>query len=409
MVLPIAKGEFVLTSKLAGENAGSGLPSLIPPGMRAVSVRVNDTTSVSGFVLPGTRVDVLLTGNPQGSNEQQTTTVLENVAVIATGQRLERNSAGEAQSAPVVTLLVSPDDAERLTLASSQGHIQLALRNPLDTKQEDVAAVKSNSLYKDGSEPAPAAAPRSRPKHVAVQAPPSMPDRLHGRGLQGRQEGRGEVLSASQGVRLQNMSICSRKWENREMRAGKLVGMTFGILLLLCAIAVTQSQEQPTPQAAPPQPATSTPQAAPPEQSAPQAAPSQAAPQGPAATAQTPSESESHGAAPLRVMVGKSLLINTTERLKRVSVTDPGVADAIVVTPTQILVHGRSAGEVSLLIWDELERSRSFDLRVDVDVSATAEEEKRVFPDEQITVTPSRSAIVLSGHVSTEDIAKRAG
>jgi pilus assembly protein CpaB len=174
VVLPIAKGEFVLPNKLAGENAGSGLPSLIPPGMRAISVRVNDTTSVSGFVQPGTRVDVLLTGNPQGSNEQQTTTVLENVAVIATGQRLERNAAGEPQSAPVVTLLVSPDDAERLTLASSQGHIQLALRNPLDTKQEDVAAVKSNSLYKNVAEP-PAAAPRSRPKHVAVQAPPPVP------------------------------------------------------------------------------------------------------------------------------------------------------------------------------------------------------------------------------------------
>ena len=175
VVLPIARGEFVLTNKLAGENAGSGLPSLIPPGMRALSVRVNDTSSVSGFVLPGTRVDVLLTGNPQGSNEQQTTTVLENVAVIATGQRLERNSAGEAQSAPVVTLLLSPDDAERLTLASSQGHIQLALRNPLDTQQTDVAAVKANSLYKGGSEPAPAAAPRSRPRHVEPQAAPSIP------------------------------------------------------------------------------------------------------------------------------------------------------------------------------------------------------------------------------------------
>jgi len=175
VVLPIAKGEFILTSKLAGENAGSGLPSLIPPGMRAVSVRVNDTTSVSGFVQPGTRVDVLLTGNPQGSNEQQTTTVLENVAVIATGQRLERNSAGEAQSAPVVTLLVSPDDAERLTLASSQGHIQLALRNPLDTKQEDVEAVKSNSLYKGGVEPASTPAPRSKPRHLDVQPPPSIP------------------------------------------------------------------------------------------------------------------------------------------------------------------------------------------------------------------------------------------
>src|SRR5271167_2644896 len=169
VVLPIAKGEFILTNKLAGENAGFGLPSLIPPGMRAVSVRVNDTTSVSGFVQPGTRVDVLLTGNPQGSNEQQTTTVLENVAVIATDRRLERNSAGEAQSATVVTLLVSPDDAQRLTLASSQGHIQLALRNPLDTKQEDVAAVKSNSLYKNVSEPT--AAPRSRPKHVAEALP----------------------------------------------------------------------------------------------------------------------------------------------------------------------------------------------------------------------------------------------
>lgn len=113
--------------------------------------------------------------------------------------------------------------------------------------------------------------------------------------------------------------------------------------------------------------------------------------------------------APLRVMVGKSLLINTTERLKRVSVTDPSIAFPQVITPTQILIHGKAPGEVSLLIWDELERSRSFDLRVDVDVSACAEEEHRVFPDEQISVTPSRAAIVLSGHVSTEDVAKRAG
>jgi len=115
------------------------------------------------------------------------------------------------------------------------------------------------------------------------------------------------------------------------------------------------------------------------------------------------------GAVPLRVMVGKSLLINTTERLKRVSVTDPAVADALVVTPTQVLVNGLAPGEVSLLIWDELERSRSFDLRVDVDITAATEEMRRLFPDEQINVTPSRSAIVLSGHVTTEDVAKHAG
>jgi len=122
-----------------------------------------------------------------------------------------------------------------------------------------------------------------------------------------------------------------------------------------------------------------------------------------------PQSAATQASAPLRVMVGKSLLINTTERLKRISVTDPSIAYAQPITPTQILVHGKTPGEVSLLIWDELERSRSFDLRVDVDVSACAEEEHRVFPDEQITVTPSRAAIVLSGHVSTEDIAKRAG
>jgi pilus assembly protein CpaC len=134
----------------------------------------------------------------------------------------------------------------------------------------------------------------------------------------------------------------------------------------------------------------------------------QAPPEEHPSTASLPPATEPAGTAPLRVMVGKSLLINTSERLKRVSVTDPNVADVQVVTPTQILVHGLSSGEVSLLIWDELERSRSFDLRVDVDVSAAAEEEHRVFPDEQIVVTPSRSAIVLSGHVSDEGISQRA-
>jgi pilus assembly protein CpaC len=132
----------------------------------------------------------------------------------------------------------------------------------------------------------------------------------------------------------------------------------------------------------------------------------------PAAAPQTtlPAQSaQPQGSAPLRVMVGKSLIINTTEPIARISVTDPSVADPTVLTSTQILVHGRTAGEVSLIIWDRNERSRSFDLRVDVDVSACAEEEHRVFPEEQISVTPSRAAIVLSGHVTTEDVAKRAG
>jgi pilus assembly protein CpaC len=183
------------------------------------------------------------------------------------------------------------------------------------------------------------------------------------------------------------MPIGSRFWEEQELKAGKLAGWMLAATLLLSGAAVAYPQEQP---------------AAPDAQAAPEQA------QAPGASSQAPSP-EPQGAAPLRVLVGKSLLINTTERLKRVSVTDDAIADTLVVTPTQILVHGRLPGEVSLLIWDELERSRSFDLRVDVDVSAAAEEEKRVFPEERITVTPSRSAIVLSGHVSTEDVFKRAG
>ena len=180
------------------------------------------------------------------------------------------------------------------------------------------------------------------------------------------------------------MSIRSRKWEKHKVNLSPVVRRALFVALLLTLSMVAVAQETPSAQPAPAQ-----------------------AP-GPEASSSAP-EAAAQGSAPLRVMVGKSLLINTTERLRRVSVTDDVVADAIVVTPTQILVHGRAAGEVSLLIWDELERSRSFDLRVDVDVSTAAEEEKRVFPDEQITVSPSRSAIVLSGHVSTEDVSKRAG
>jgi pilus assembly protein CpaB len=170
VIIPITKGEFILPTKLAGENAGSGLPSLIPPGMRAVSVRVNDVVAVAGFVTPGTRVDVLLTGAPGGSGDQETTTVLQNIAVLASGHTLERTATGEAQNTAVITLLVSPDDAQRLTLASQQGKIQLSLRNPLDTKAEDVAAANSRGLYK--GLPAPDPVVTHAPVHHTTQVKP---------------------------------------------------------------------------------------------------------------------------------------------------------------------------------------------------------------------------------------------
>jgi pilus assembly protein CpaB len=167
VTMPMSRGEFILTNKLAAENAGAGLPALIPKGMRAVSVRVNEVVSVAGFVTPGTRVDVLLTGTPGANGEEQTTTVLQNVLVLASGHTLERTTTGEAQNTAVITLQVTPDDAQKLTLASQQGHIQLALRNPLDTQNEDVAASGLRGLYK-GMAPEPVV---KAPVHHAAVAP----------------------------------------------------------------------------------------------------------------------------------------------------------------------------------------------------------------------------------------------
>jgi pilus assembly protein CpaB len=170
-IVPIYKGEFFLPSKLAAENSGTGLPSLIPPGMRAVSVRVNDVVSVAGFVIPGTRVDVLLTGTPPGGKEPVTTTVLENALVRAVGQRIEGTS-GDPQTAAVITLLVSPEDAQKLTLATSEGRIQLSLRNLVDSEQENLESVRNTTLYR-GATPLPDSTPKV---HVAKTKPaPTIP------------------------------------------------------------------------------------------------------------------------------------------------------------------------------------------------------------------------------------------
>ncbi len=177
VVLPIARGDFVLPDKLADVNAGAGLPSMIPQGMRAVSVRVNDVVSVAGFVQPGTRVDILATGI-HGAGENETSTVLENVAVIAVGRSLLDRMTGDNSNASVITLLVSPDDAQRLTLASQEGRIQLALRNPLDTRKESIGATKASSLLPSGAT-APAVEPRPKVHKVVEKAaappPPQAP------------------------------------------------------------------------------------------------------------------------------------------------------------------------------------------------------------------------------------------
>jgi pilus assembly protein CpaB len=134
LILPIIQNEPFLPMKLAGKDAGAGLPPAIPPGMRAVSVRVNEVIGVAGYVLPGTRVDIVATVNPTQQHADMTSKViLTDVQVLAAGTKIERDVEKDKPIAVnVVTLLVNPEEAERLTLAANEGQIQLALRNPLD-------------------------------------------------------------------------------------------------------------------------------------------------------------------------------------------------------------------------------------------------------------------------------------
>src|SRR5262249_6898144 len=120
--------------KLASKEAGAGLPPIIPEGMRALSVRVNDVIGVAGYVLPGNKVDVLSTLSPTDQHPDITSKiVLTNVQVLAAGTRIERDTEKDKPVAvSAVTLLFAPPQAERLTLASTKGKIQLALRTPLD-------------------------------------------------------------------------------------------------------------------------------------------------------------------------------------------------------------------------------------------------------------------------------------
>ncbi len=148
VVTPIIQNEPVVLTKLASKEAGAGLPPAIPPGLRALSVRVNEVIGVAGYVLPGTRVDVLATVNPTGNGQDVTSkVVLTNVQVLAAGTKIERDvEKGKPMPVSVVTLLVAPEESERLTLAATEGKIQLALRNPLDKSIPSTPGIRPAAL-----------------------------------------------------------------------------------------------------------------------------------------------------------------------------------------------------------------------------------------------------------------------
>lgn len=168
-------GEPIIESRLAAVGSGGGLAATIPMGMRACAVRVDDVVNVSGFVTPGMRVDVLISGIPPGTQNptqgQVSRTLLQNIEVLSAGAEMQKDPEGKAKPVQVVNLLVTPDDAEKLSLASNLT-IRLVLRNPLDTKTDPVIGTDTGVLFGG-----PTAAAPEKPKAVAVSkkaaAPPA--------------------------------------------------------------------------------------------------------------------------------------------------------------------------------------------------------------------------------------------
>jgi pilus assembly protein CpaB len=174
VITPLRMNEPLLETKLASKDAGGGLPLAVGEGLRALSVRVDDVISVAGFVVPGTRVDVLLTmAGPGNGAETITKVILQNVQALAAGQSIQKDKDGKPQTVSVITVLVTPEQAEVLALAANQGRIQLALRNTMDTTRIVTDGARTSGLL--GARPVPVAGPRPNrgPRVVADPTPRS--------------------------------------------------------------------------------------------------------------------------------------------------------------------------------------------------------------------------------------------
>ena len=176
LIMPVIQNEPILPMKLASKEAGAGLPPLIPPGLRAVSVRVNEVIGVAGYVVPGTHVDVVVTVSPTQQYPDTTAKViLTDVQVLAAGTKIERDTEDNKPiPVTVVTLLVNPEESERLTLAANEGKIQLALRNPLDRAIPTTRGVRPMSLL-GSAPPVRQVQSRNYPPQVIVAPPPPEP------------------------------------------------------------------------------------------------------------------------------------------------------------------------------------------------------------------------------------------
>jgi pilus assembly protein CpaB len=175
----ILAGEPILERRLAPPGSGVGLAPKVPEGMRALSVRVDDVIGVAGFVLPEARVDLLITGLPPSSPQggQMTRTILGNIRVLSAGEQLAPDASGRPQKAAVVTLLLTPQQAELVTLAQTHGRIQLVLRNAKDDEIAETTGVRENDLFGMPGKQAGVASPRrpAPPPPATAAAPPPPP------------------------------------------------------------------------------------------------------------------------------------------------------------------------------------------------------------------------------------------
>jgi pilus assembly protein CpaB len=176
LVAPVVENELLTVNNLAAKEAGAGLPPMITEGMRAISVRVDEVINVAGYVTPGTRVDVMVVINPTDNGADRIArVVVSNVPVLTSGTRYDQDESrkdGKPIRSTVVTLMVSPEDAERIALAQTDGRLMLTLRNPLDVEPTKTLGIRKAGLFTSG---APAPAPRPAGVRRAAAPPPPLP------------------------------------------------------------------------------------------------------------------------------------------------------------------------------------------------------------------------------------------
>ena len=302
VIAAVEENEPLTEAKLAPLEAGAGLPPSIPPGMRAVSVKVNEVVGVAGFVVPGTRVDVMVTlTNRQAQQESITRVVVSNVQVLTAGTRYDQENAKDGKPIPstVVTLLVSPEDGERIALAASEGQIMLTLRNPLDTSPTATAGVRTAGLF---GQPA-----RGRTGEAARVAPVCRGEADPTRAGAAPAPKFYTVEAIRGGKRIRgdrSMKMFNSVLESQQPRAGTRLSA----MLLTLQFAACRCRR----------------------------------------SSRAPALGRQHRSRPQyeRVVVtsGRSTVVPTDFDVTRIAITNPEIADAVVVQPREILVDGKKAG-----------------------------------------------------------------